>query len=912
MERGSLVTFVLPFVLLMSECFLLEPKAFATTEQSRTFDAKPFDSGDRRFQSYLLPGESWGLAYEPTSGQIAVTNDQAGVLIFDVDDLLAGKYSPKVISINGIPSGVCLKNFQSRPKFIVSKIDSPLLDVIDSQDLASVMSIKLSGPKGVATITCNSIANDPMLYCIAATSVIKTSEWDDWTGRLLQVDLTNNQILASRERFTSVFPTEDGNTLLGTKLSSPEPSFFRLEKAANSVWGNAEFLDGGYRKSSLDQDLGLKLNCGAFQNQPLVADLRRSNHGTGHAIRIGSTTRSFESKYFEIKCFSKPNEKSEKAGRQWSKSISNEELGTCESWATDDKRDLFLLVKNGVLLICRLNDLDLGTPPLFLVPTQRMPRIARIGEKIRFKFDELPDGAKLEFLPDSSSIHVNAGTFAMSDKVYINSDGSGLNRGVPVIVNRELRWMPVPQQAGWNTLKFKASLGEQFAEWQWDVFVSTPSFTLPFSVKGMELSNEIEAVAWGESFPEPDVKEPVFVVAKIDIETRKVVRKMEISEQVRCAACNENDMYFYSSTSKRLFHFDLESRKQVKSVESLPWDRLTIIGGKYLMAEVLKEPVEAREVSCYELPSLEEVSFRKGLDPSLTCRKCESDILWDGILWDENWKPKLLLHPFSSSGRKHPEFPLRDISDGVRLTNGGPMLYQISNSGIGRERPVPQQYLQYYPAVLFFSQGSIETRDFSRSRESGSIMNWSIADPRSSSENCYFTSSRNHVYATTSGRVFEIPMDHLIPDRSSRFAIDQAQSHFLLSATEEMCLDYDAENATDFQLSLFAPIAGFKIWSGESSSGHFSPLFDANQLRTLAIEIAGGTPENPEWESLKSYVRTVNPMIQKLTNTQPKGIAIPIRAVITANNFEETSGFQHYFYIDVPETWIVPPGVEAQ
>jgi hypothetical protein len=50
---------------------------------------------DERLMGFDLPGLTWASAYDESSGHLAVTHDEYGVLIYDLDDLLQAKVAIK-------------------------------------------------------------------------------------------------------------------------------------------------------------------------------------------------------------------------------------------------------------------------------------------------------------------------------------------------------------------------------------------------------------------------------------------------------------------------------------------------------------------------------------------------------------------------------------------------------------------------------------------------------------------------------------------------------------------------------------------------------------------------------------------------------------------------------------------------
>lgn len=154
---------------------------------------------------------------------------------------------------------------------------------------------------------------------------------------------------------------------------------------------------------------------------------------------------------------------------------------------------------------------------------------------------------------------------------------------------------------------------------------------------------------------------------------------MTIVEPVRSAAFSDDDVYVCSGTPSRLFHYHIGTQTEVSSVKSPPLNRLTVLGGKYLLAEVDQGPDEAQKFIRYELPNLGIVNFVSGRNTDLAGRMCGSDILWDGQLWDAYWRPKLLLHHPNSnaSAENRPLVPYKENQ--VRLLGGGNRKDQASD-----------------------------------------------------------------------------------------------------------------------------------------------------------------------------------------------------------------------------------------
>ena len=105
---------------------------------------------------------------------------------------------------------------------------------------------------------------------------------------------------------------------------------------------------------------------------------------------------------------------------------------SCEEWLTDDQRRLFAFLVSDRFVVCELDQVN-TQPSNSKGSVGRLPDVVRVGEKIQVRFDDLAPGTKVTVLDTIRGSH------------KLESDGGGMNRGLPLVVDNELRWNPIPQ-----------------------------------------------------------------------------------------------------------------------------------------------------------------------------------------------------------------------------------------------------------------------------------------------------------------------------------------------------------------------------------------------------------------------------------------------------------------------------------
>ena len=121
--------------------------------------------GDQRMGAFQLPSFTWSAAYDAPTGRLAITQDAKGVLIYSVDDVLAGKLSPSVtIATDGVPTAVCLKVLADRRVWAIAGQNAPTIHVLDAESLKETGAVTLDKAKYVDFLTGSANPANPFLY----------------------------------------------------------------------------------------------------------------------------------------------------------------------------------------------------------------------------------------------------------------------------------------------------------------------------------------------------------------------------------------------------------------------------------------------------------------------------------------------------------------------------------------------------------------------------------------------------------------------------------------------------------------------------------------------------------------------------------------------------------------------------
>ena len=122
---------------------------------------------DRRMAAFQLPAPTWAAAYDGPTGRVAVTHDEQGILLYSVDDLLAGRLSPAAeIATAAVPTAVCQKTMPGRRVWVVAEQDAAKVRVFDADSLQELGEVTLEDLVYVNFLTASPNPDDPFVYYV--------------------------------------------------------------------------------------------------------------------------------------------------------------------------------------------------------------------------------------------------------------------------------------------------------------------------------------------------------------------------------------------------------------------------------------------------------------------------------------------------------------------------------------------------------------------------------------------------------------------------------------------------------------------------------------------------------------------------------------------------------------------------
>lgn len=120
---------------------------------------------DQRVNAFQLPGLTWAAAYDELTGRLAITHDEKGILVYAVEDVLAGKLGPRAtIATDGLPTAVCLKALPDRRVWVIAGKNAPIVHVLDSQSLQELGTVAIDKAKYIDFLTGSTNPQDPFVY----------------------------------------------------------------------------------------------------------------------------------------------------------------------------------------------------------------------------------------------------------------------------------------------------------------------------------------------------------------------------------------------------------------------------------------------------------------------------------------------------------------------------------------------------------------------------------------------------------------------------------------------------------------------------------------------------------------------------------------------------------------------------
>lgn len=391
---------------------------------------------DPRLVAYALPGNNWASAYDASSGRVVITNDQAGFILYDLDDLATGKPTPvATIPCSGFPTAVCFKLVKDKLWLLVATKDAPSIRIHDAQSLQLAGEVRVERAAYVNFLAGSSNPQDPFVYY--CTEPGDPDRWPekietttaDCVGRInLETMKWDGQTGGKGPRASEVIPSADGE-LLYTRHAA---------QAGSQIWASnwtdkrdangftqlvtASYSSSSYTSSLTPDRLGLRMASGYrmfsrmclrsfpveyevkafFREQPLVAGIREESIVLGSANNLAMLAQiNLPADWFPVQSV---NSRIEDARQRPMMTVSR--ATPFLSVEADDARRLALYVLKNQLIVVPLSRLQLPVEESLLATT-RPPYQVKVGEHVTVALGEKPSQATFEWITKHSEAEVN-------------------------------------------------------------------------------------------------------------------------------------------------------------------------------------------------------------------------------------------------------------------------------------------------------------------------------------------------------------------------------------------------------------------------------------------------------------------------------------------------------------------------
>lgn len=170
---------------------------------------------DKPLIGFQLPGATWAAAYDEPTGRLALTNDETGIAIYRIEDLLRGQLKPeRMFPTAGLPTAICRKVLADRRVFVFASQDEAKVQIIDADSLESLGEIALQNLKFVDDLDGSVNPADPYVYYSTQRSDQGDPETADRIGRIDVVKMVQGgQTGIDDGRFDSFRISPDGAIL---------------------------------------------------------------------------------------------------------------------------------------------------------------------------------------------------------------------------------------------------------------------------------------------------------------------------------------------------------------------------------------------------------------------------------------------------------------------------------------------------------------------------------------------------------------------------------------------------------------------------------------------------------------------------------------------------------------------------
>ena len=390
-----------------------EPEPTAPTREPLPFELVRIDL-DKRLDGFKLPGPTWASAYDETSGRLAITNDEQGVLIYDLDEIAKGNAAPvATIPTKGLPTAVCLKPLPDQRAFVIAGQDAPELLLIDADSLEPIGRLVMSDLKYIDFLTGSDNPDDPFVYYSTHGDNNKTAD------RLGRVDLlTGAQDNHTQRQFVDLTVSPDGqrlytrgngsNGVIGAwsdilKLTGNAGFDATIGLAVNYAASPVSFLGDviGDKYSVLTPLMTVRAAAmdytprAAFQHRPVLVGISKGQLVFGsanHYQRLASIP--LPPNWFVTERWHTPNDF--RARHNLAPDIRTAYL----DFQADSTRETAVITFSDHLVVAPLSRTMLPSEPSLLVKAAPPEKVVA-GELVEVELDEPAEGVVFEYVPNT-------------------------------------------------------------------------------------------------------------------------------------------------------------------------------------------------------------------------------------------------------------------------------------------------------------------------------------------------------------------------------------------------------------------------------------------------------------------------------------------------------------------------------
>ena len=918
------------------------PETLATPETELGLKQVAIDGPAIAFE---LNGLTWDAAYFEAAGHLALTNDEHGVVVYDIDDIVTGKsVEPiKTWKTDGLPTALCLKQSGTKATFYSSGDATASIQMHDAASFDDQGSIEIPDGVVVRQMTSPSSPDNPWLFAVYYKGTKKHPK-EAVTRINTATNTPSPQIQQRGERLPSRFlepsdvatsPNGDivyfrqsgQNRHVGTWQADKDPDdpsaaldVRQLKLAKNYGYVPGPFgqqvglgsgmFDASLRMLSMQMPFEPKA---WFRTRPLLA-----GYHDGQLV-IGSAQKAV--KYASLALPTDwYTQKRRPFGfrydpRQRFPTVSSPN-SPFERTIADDKRGLVIAIFNKHLVVLAMAKVPVPDFPR-MIPVNR-PTTFYVDHETEFPMYGLRDDLIVRFpFLTATDVKSKALTVLRGD-----ADDD------PKIDKHTFRWKPTINHLGNRFVKLNCELPGTAPDairgsvWWWNLQVEHLSANVPFYVDGIATHESgTQFIAWGV-----DDKQGSPVVAIVDTVTGNVVEQIAVEEPVLSAAIDDQAIYVCYDRARpmrpgtqgrrdhkvptEIVRFD---RRSGKSTHHVPIGQhgwyLRSMAGKFLAVETAGKGLRR-----FQLPDMQPSD---SLRPKsrFVFGEFKDGWLWDGIVWDRQMQtPTLLLMP-----EQFGPVPNRLFETNTTMVKAGTDGYvQAIPSGHAPGlwtdgnliNPAVVPCFDYAGTIALWASPRFPVIDlYADSLVSpakkpveyplirGQRYNFRHGEPMMKT---MLASGPGFVLTAMLGKVYGIPSADLFPDVTP-FGFLPLQSTMTLNRSGATELTYAAPGATSYSLTLFVgPERSFpnSSISAKSANGAFSIDLQSNPA---LMQAAMDQSQARSLEAAKLRLQQRTESFTQLVGRAPAGLPIIVRATVTATHPDgQRTGLFHSYLVEVP------------